>query len=74
MAKPLGLPADVRPGGLVRVTLDLRIPLIPGPYVVSAGLAQVGDGPLARCGVAPLHVPVEVLPPQLVPRGQPAPN
>jgi hypothetical protein len=54
------LPQDVPPGGQVTVSVELKAPMRAGDYVLELGLVQVGDGPLARCGVAPLNVPVRV--------------
>ena len=63
--KPTPLPTDVPPGGAVAVAFDLRAPRIAGDYTVDLSLVQIGDGPLERCGVASLRVPVDVLPPSV---------
>jgi hypothetical protein len=62
---PQSLPSDVHPGRPVRV--DVRVPAPPfpaGPRRIRIELVQFGDGPLARCGVEPLIVPIEVVPPK----------
>jgi hypothetical protein len=69
--RPIGLPADVPAGGAVSVAIDQLVPLIPGRYALRLSLVQIGDGPLARCGVAPLDVPIEVLPPRFEPPSPP---
>jgi hypothetical protein len=59
-AQEVPLPQDVPPHAEVTVSVQLTAPLRSGDYVLELGLLQVGDGPLARCGVAPLNVPVRV--------------
>jgi hypothetical protein len=54
------LPADVPPGGSVRVPVSLVSPFFPGNFRIHVSLSQVGDGPLARCGVKPFSTPVRV--------------
>ncbi len=61
--KPTALPADVPAGAVVPTNVDLRIPRLPGSYTLDLSLVQVGDGPLDRCGVAPLRLPLEIGPP-----------
>jgi len=62
----LPLPRDVPPGGSVTVPVSLKAPFIVGDgrtereFTLELELVQVRDGPLARCGVAPLSVPVRV--------------
>jgi hypothetical protein len=60
------LPHDVPSGGLVTVPVSLKAPFIlrdgrvERDFTLELELVQVQDGPLARCGVAPLSVPVRV--------------
>ena len=62
----LPLPRDVPPGGSVTVRVPLKAPLVlqgggaERDFTLELELVQVQDGPLARCGVAPLSVPVRV--------------
>jgi hypothetical protein len=56
------IPTDVRPDAVVEVPVFTVAPLLPGRYVFHARLTQVRDGPLARCGVAPLEVAFDVRP------------
>jgi hypothetical protein len=56
------IPADVQPGAVVQVPVFTRASNFPGRYVFHARLTQVNDGPLGRCGVAPLEVAFEVRP------------
>ena len=57
---PIPLPADVPAGGRVPVAVPLEAPLWEGPYALDVRLVQGEDGPLARCGVAMLRVPIRV--------------
>jgi hypothetical protein len=59
-AAPIPLPADVPAGGRVRIAVRVAAPLWDGPYVLDMRLVQGEDGPLARCGTAPLRVPVRI--------------
>src|SRR5262249_25104141 len=61
-SQPIPLPADVPPGGRVRVAIPLEAPFWDGPYVLDVRLVQGEDGALDRCGVAMLHVPIRVGP------------
>jgi hypothetical protein len=54
------LPRDVAPGATVVVPTQLVAPMAPGPYTLRFSLEQVGDGPLARCGVDPVEVALTV--------------
>jgi hypothetical protein len=63
IADAVPLPADVPPGGTLSVGVAPKSPLWGGAYELELSLLQVGDGPLARCGVAPLRVPVRVVGP-----------
>jgi hypothetical protein len=54
------LPRDVGPGESISVVLPVKTPRKSGRYSLEVTLLQVGDGPLARCGVAPLSAPVRV--------------
>src|SRR5262249_62136346 len=59
-SQPIPLPADVPPGGRVRVAIPLDAPFWGGPYVLDVRLVQGEDGALDRCGVAMLRVPIRV--------------
>jgi hypothetical protein len=54
------LSRDVAPGSTVLIATKLVAPMAPGPYTLRFSLEQVGDGPLARCGVDPVEVAVTV--------------
>lgn len=58
--KLVAIEEDVRPGRPVRVPVRLVVPRRPGRYVLELALVQVLDGPLVRCGVAPVAYPFEV--------------
>ena len=66
LPQTLPLPRDVPPGGSVTVRVPLKAPLVlhdgsaERDFTLALELVQVRDGPLARCGVAPLSVPVRV--------------
>jgi len=51
---------DVQPGVPIRVPWTMRAPVATGDYELVFSLVQTPDSPLARCGVAPLKVPVRV--------------
>jgi hypothetical protein len=57
-AEPVPLP-DVPPQGAVRARVSVAA-AAPGDFVLEVFLFQVGDGPLARCGLPPLRRPVRV--------------
>ena len=60
---PVPLPADVHPGRPVATEVRVTAPrLASGPHRVRIELVQHGDGPLSRCGVAPLELEVDVTP------------
>ncbi|HYV57780.1 MAG TPA: hypothetical protein VE911_09545, partial [Candidatus Nitrosopolaris sp.] len=61
-SQPIPLPADVPPGGRVRVAIPLDAPFWGGPYVLDVWLVQGEDGALGQCGVAMLRVPIRVGP------------
>jgi hypothetical protein len=58
---PTWLPRDVESGDSVLVRAKVNLPSAPGSYHLALELEQVGDGSLARCGVAPLRVPLRVV-------------
>jgi len=66
MPQRLPLGRDVPPGGSVTVPVSLKAPFIVSDgqvernFTLELELVQVRDGPLARCGVAPLSVPFRV--------------
>jgi hypothetical protein len=60
---------DVPPGSAVRVPVRVTAPA-PGDFELEVRLVQVGDGPLERCGLPPLRLPVRVAaPPDATPPG-----
>ena len=59
-SQPIPLPADVPPGGQVRVAIPLDAPFWDGPYILDVRLVQGEDGALDQCGVAMLRVPIRV--------------
>jgi hypothetical protein len=57
--QPLGV--DVPAGGTVTIPVTMAVPrLALGPCDLRLELWQLGDGPLERCGLAPLAIPVDV--------------
>jgi hypothetical protein len=70
-AEALPLPADVHPGRPVPVDVPVIAPLIGrGPRLVRIELVQHRVGPLSRCGVEALAVPIEVVARQPRPAAQ----
>lgn len=57
---PTPLPVDLHPGRSLRMDVSVKVPATAaaGAHAVHVELVQYGDGPLARCGVAPLDVPL----------------
>jgi hypothetical protein len=58
--RSLDLPGDVPAGGRIRVPVSLWMPPKPGRYAFELSLEQVHVGPLVRCGVEALRLPVTV--------------
>lgn len=56
----LPLPGDVPAHGALSVPLWARTPGVDRPLRLDVALIQVGDGPLAECGLAPLSIPIEI--------------
>jgi len=59
-AHPMPLPDDVPAGGRIIVPIAMTAPGWLGNYALRISLYQVGRGPLERCGVEPLVLPVRV--------------
>jgi hypothetical protein len=59
---PIALLADVLPGKPVTASFEIPTPMLAGSYVLELSLIQVGDPPLADCGVAALRLPVSAWP------------
>ena len=55
------LPRDVASHAKVALAFGQDGPTWPGDYVLRMELGQMGDAPLASCGVAPVEVPVRVV-------------
>ncbi|HYC24291.1 MAG TPA: hypothetical protein VEI94_16395 [Candidatus Bathyarchaeia archaeon] len=60
-AQQTALPGDVPAGGTLQAPLIFIAPAWPGSYRLELSLVQTEDGPLARCGVAPIEVPVRIV-------------
>lgn len=65
--------ADVAPHATLEVDEVLVVPKTPDDYLLWADLVQIGVGPLAGCGVAPVSVPFTVRERKAERRNEPSP-
>jgi hypothetical protein len=59
-AQEAALPGDVPAGGTLQAPAIFLSPAWPGSYQLELSLVQAEDGPLTRCGLAPIQVPVSI--------------
>jgi hypothetical protein len=57
------LDGDVQPASMAMATVTVQAPTRPGKYQLRLSLTQFGDGPLERCGLKTVRIPVAVAQP-----------